>query len=84
MAFSTIIIIMGIIFLVTSRTSAGSDNMLNLGVVMLSGGLTSLVTYLIGGGTVASLITVLSLLVIVGGAYAVYMSHTKKIEDQRN
>lgn len=84
MAFSTIVLIMGVILLVTSLASSGSDLMFILGVLLSSSGLSSLVIYLIDFGSAASLITVLSMLVIVAGAYAIYMISAKKIEAHEN
>lgn len=84
MTFSAFILIAGLAIIIMSGPKDGLSSMMRLGVFLTSAGFTSLAIYLVGGGPVADLVVLISILLLIFGAYLIHMAYTKRKNAQKS
>lgn len=84
MAFSTIILIGGILMLLMHRRTHNPQTTNLFGFFLASAGVFGIVFYFVGGGHLMSFVVPLALLAAVAGAWLIYSSRARRKQNSNN
>lgn len=78
MTVSSLVLFAGLALLFMGSAKNGNSSLSSGGAFLISAGITSLTITLVGGGTVSSIIVLVSVLLIISGSYITYVMYSTR------